>query len=81
MKNKLLIIFSLIFLSGAAQSQCNWTTVVNESFEYTTVIPGVIPNSIYQDVPQTYAGTVHSGTYGMYLNIQNGYTGMLYSQE
>lgn len=61
-------------------SQCNWTSVFFDSYEYTTPIPYIIPGSTYQNDPQTYAGCVRSGTRGMYLNITDGYTGLLYSQ-
>lgn len=74
------LFLTLIFNSFTGFTQCNWTEIYQESYEYTTPIPYVIPGTTYQDVPQTYAGCVRTGTYGMYLNIVDGYTGMLYSQ-
>ncbi|MNK05581.1 hypothetical protein D3C87_234640 [compost metagenome] len=61
-------------------SQCNWTSIFFDSYEYTTPIPYIIPGSTYQNDPQTYAGCVRTGNRGMYLNITDGYTGPLYSQ-
>ncbi len=61
-------------------SQCNWTSVFYDSYEYTTVIPYILPGATYQNTPQTYAGCVRTGTRGMYLNITNGFIGALYLQ-
>ena len=61
-------------------SQCTWTSVFFDSFEYSTPIPYIIPGSTYQNDPQTYPGCVRTGSKGMYLNIADGYTGLLYSQ-
>jgi gliding motility-associated-like protein len=79
MKNTL---YSLIFilLSGFINAQCSWTSIYFESYEYTTTIPYIIPGSTVHNTPQTFAGCVNSGSRGMYLNITNGYTGLLYSQ-
>lgn len=51
-----------------------------ESYEYTTVIPYLVSGTTYQDTPQTYAGCIRTGNYGMYMNIVDGYVGLLYSQ-
>lgn len=74
----LLLVFSCSSIWGF--SQCNWTQIYYESYEYTTVIPYLLPGTTYQDTPQTYAGCVRTGTYGLYMNIVDGYVGMLYSQ-
>lgn len=60
-------------------AQCNWTTVAYESYEYTTTIPYIVPGTVYQSTPQTYAGCVRTGARGMYMNIVNGYIGILYN--
>ena len=71
-------LFSLVDL----RAQCTWTTVSAESFEYTNVIPHLLPGKVYQDSPQTtaLANCVRTGNRGMYLNIINGETGLLYSR-
>lgn len=74
----LLLLFISNYFTG--YTQCNWTQIYQESYEYTTVIPHLLPGTTYQNNPQTYAGCVRTGTYGMYMNIVDGYTGMLYSQ-
>ena len=75
-----LLAISVILISLKSSTQCTWSTYVNEDFEYTTVIPHVIPGTTYQNTPQTYAGCVHSGTRGMYLNIVDGFSGMIYNR-
>lgn len=76
---KLWFLLTLVF-PCISFSQCNWTSVFYDSFEYTTAIPYIIPGSTYQNDPQTYAGCVRTGTRGMYLNIVDGYSGPLYVQ-
>lgn len=70
-----------LFLTGTAGAQCTWTTVNSDSFEYTTAIPGLNPATVYQNTPQTWPGNIHSGSYGMYLNIVDGYSGLLFSRS
>lgn len=81
---KLLTVSSLFLIlisnSFTGLAQCNWTQIYYESYEYTTVIPYLLPGTTYQNTPQTYAGCVRTGASGMYMNIVDGYTGMLYSQ-
>ncbi len=67
-------------MSTSAFSQCNWSTIFSDSYEYSTVIPYIVPGSTYQNTPQTYAGCVRTGSQGMYLNITDGYLGPLYVQ-
>jgi gliding motility-associated-like protein len=74
------LIVLAVFMHSNAFSQCNWTSVFFDSFEYTTPIPYIIAGSTYQDDPQTFAGCVRTGSRGMYLNITDGYIGTLYSQ-
>ncbi len=80
---KLLTVSSLFlaFISNyfTGLAQCNWTQIYQESYEYTTAIPYLLPGTTYQNTPQTYAGCVRTGTSGMYMNIVDGYIGMLYS--
>lgn len=73
-------VFITLGIPFAGFSQCTWTSVFFDSFEYTTAIPYIIPGATYQNDPQTYAGCVRTGTRGMYLNIADGYLGTLYSQ-
>lgn len=73
-------IFVSIGISFNSFSQCNWTSVFYDSFEYTTVIPYIIPGSTYQDTPQTYPGCIRTGSQGMYMNIVDGFAGLLYNQ-
>lgn len=81
---KYLIPFLLAFLSAAlptaGRAQCSWTTYFYDSFEYSTVIPYIIPGQTYQNTPQSWAGCVHAGSLGMYLNIVDGATGLIYDQ-
>lgn len=73
-------IFVSVGISFNSFSQCNWTSVFYDSFEYTTVIPYIIPGSTYQDTPQTYPGCIRTGSQGMYLNIVDGFAGLIYNQ-
>ncbi len=75
-----LLAISITLVSLKSSAQCTWSTYVNEDFEYTTVIPHIVPGTTYQNTPQTYAGCVHSGTRGMYLNIVDGFSGMIYNR-
>lgn len=75
-----LILLSVLFSGFRGFAQCNWTQIYEESYEYTTVIPYLLPGTTYQNTPQTYAGCIRSGSYGMYMNIVDGYLGLLYSQ-
>lgn len=81
---KLLIVssFFLLLVSNSLPgfAQCNWTQIYQESYEYSTAIPYLLPGTTYQNTPQTYAGCVRTGSSGMYMNIVDGYVGMLYSQ-
>lgn len=76
--------FFLLFISTFfdLKAQCTWAVVSNESFEYTNVIPHLLPGKVYHDSPQTtaLANCVRTGNRGMYLNIINGETGLLYSR-
>lgn len=69
-----------MLVAGNMYAQCNWTSVYYESYEYTTVIPYLIPGTTYQDTPQTYAGCVRTGSSGMYLNFVDGVSGLVYNQ-
>lgn len=50
-------------------SQCNWETVVFDSYEYQTVVPHLIPGSTVHNTPKSYA--VYSGNYSLYMNMTN----------
>jgi gliding motility-associated-like protein len=73
----LLLTFSSNFKT---QAQCNWTQIYDESYEYTTAIPYLLPGTTYQNTPQQWAGCIRTGSYGMYMNIVDGYIGQLYLQ-
>ncbi len=77
------IVFLLLFISSniSYSQQCSWSSIFFESFEYASAIPGLVAGTTYQTTPQvqTFANCVRSGTRGMYMNIVNGYTGILYS--
>ncbi len=78
----ILLVLSSIFMHQS-YAQCNWTNVMSEGYEYATPIPHLVPGSVYHMNPQTAAfapGAVHSGGSGMYMNIVDGYNGMLYNQ-
>lgn len=55
--------------SSAVNAQCTWADVSLESFEYTTVIPGLTPGTTFQNTPQTFPGCVHNGARGLYMNF------------
>lgn len=77
------IVFLLLFISSnlSYSQQCSWSTVYTESFEYASIIPGLIPGTVYHNTPQfqSFANCVRSGSRGMYMNIVDGFSGMLYS--
>jgi len=79
LKSFLLIVIPTI-VSLKSSAQCTWSTYVAEDFEYTTVIPHMIPGTTYQNTPQTFAGCVHSGSRGMYMNIVDGFSGLIYDR-
>lgn len=67
-------------MSSPSFSQCNWNTIFSDSYEYTTVIPHIIPGTTYQNTPQTFAGCIRTGSRGMYLNIVDNFSGLIYNQ-
>jgi gliding motility-associated-like protein len=69
-----------ILWSLSVKAQCTWSTHFYDNFEYTTVIPYIIPGTTYQNTPQTFAGCVHAGTRGLYLNFADGVSGLVYNQ-
>jgi len=79
---KLVSLLLLCSICFTGTSQCLWNAVSSESYEYTTVIPYLIPGKVYHDTPQTtsLANCVRTGTRGVYMNIVNGETGIIYSQ-
>jgi gliding motility-associated-like protein len=75
-----ILCFCILLLGLNAKAQCTWTSFFYDSFEYTTVIPYIIPGTTYQNTPQTFAGCVHAGSRGLYLNFADGVSGMVYDQ-
>lgn len=76
----LIVSILTLFHSSGTFSQCTWTEIDFDSFEYNTTIPDLIPGTTYQDTPQTFAGCVRTGSRGLYMNIVDGYLGQLYSR-
>ena len=72
--------FISLGISFNSFSQCNWTSVFFDSYEYATVIPYIVPGTTYQNTPQTYPGCIRTGSQGMYLNIVDGFSGLIYDQ-
>ncbi len=58
-----------IFSIRNVHAQCNWQTVLTDSYEYQTPCPDLIPGTTVHVVPQSWA--VHSGTYSLYMNFIN----------
>jgi len=79
---KLLSLLTLLSLGFTGSAQCVWSSVYFESYEYTTVIPYLVPGKVFHDTPQTtaLANCVRTGSRGVYMNIIDGQTGTLYSQ-
>lgn len=80
--HKFLFLAIFAFSAQLVRSQCNWTEIYYESYEYTTVVPYLIPGSVYHDTPQTtaLANCVRTGSRGLYMNVVDNYTGLIYSQ-
>lgn len=68
----LLILFAL--LGQNVQAQCTWTTQFYDGFEYSTPCPDIIPNTIYQTTPQSFA--VRTGAKSLYANFINCVSGV-----
>lgn len=64
-----LLCLYLTFTGDVAVSQCTWSTVLSDGFEYQTSCPYIIPGTVIHYTPQTFAA--HSGTYSIYLNFIN----------
>lgn len=78
-------IFITILFSQVVRAQCNWTSIFYDSYEYTTVVPYIVPGATYHNVPFTNADAsggqvARTGSRGLYFNIVNGYLGLVYSQ-
>ncbi len=70
--NSMKRLVQIIFLScimTPAFAQCNWETVVFDSYEYQTVVPHLIPGATIHNTPKSYA--VYSGNYSLYMNMTN----------
>ena len=77
----IVLIASMLLLSmNHTWAQCTWSNYFFDSFESTAVIPHIIPGTTYQNTSQTFAGCIHSGSRGLYLNIADGFAGMIYNQ-
>ena len=81
MKSFLLGGFISLCLSFGANAQCsNWMVENFDSFEYGTICPYLIPGTVYHLIPQNSGfGPNHSGNTHLYLNFQNGFTGVAFT--
>ncbi len=74
------VVFSvLLFVASLTNAQCNgnWTSVDFDSFEYAGNCPYLIPGSVYHLTPMGAGfGPSYSGNLHLYLNFQNGFTGV-----
>lgn len=69
----------VLFFSTFVSAQCNgnWTSVDFDSFEYATNCPYLIPGSVFHLTPMNSGfGPNYSGNLHLYLNFQNGFTGV-----
>lgn len=78
--HQLFAVTAFVLASLTTRAQCTWAPIFTDSYEYTTVIPYIIPGTTYQDTPQTFAGCIRTGNRGMYLNIVDNFSGLIYSQ-
>lgn len=72
MKKRVLFALILLVLTGgftSTSAQCNWEPLINDGFEYTSAIVGILPGTTVHTTPQTFA--VHSGSTAAYLNFLN----------
>lgn len=72
MKKILSALFLTTLLLGPvfrSKAQCNWEAQINDGFEYSTAIIGILPGTTVHTTPQTFA--VHSGSSAAYLNFLN----------
>ena len=80
MKAIFIIVLTFFLSNNRILAQCTWSNYFFDSYEYTTVIPYIVPGATYQNTPQTFPGCIHTGSRGLYLNIVDGYIGMIYDQ-
>lgn len=64
---------------------CQFDTVLFDSYEYTTNIPGLIAGATIHSSPRdgtsgTFLNRQHSGDYLFYMNFSNGYSGAVYER-
>mgnify|MGYP000403897476 CR=1 FL=1 len=69
---KALSIITLLLISVTSHSQCTWTEVDFEGFEYATACPDLIGGTTYHPIPSTYSAGQHSGNTYMYMNFVTG---------
>lgn len=68
---KIVLVLLLHFaFSTVLKSQCTYSSIDFDGFEYTTVNPGLVVGTVYHLPPQTYAA--HTGFRGVYMNFVNG---------
>jgi len=74
MKKSILLLFFTVFTAKAyPQTGCNWQTLQQDGFEYTTPIPDLLPGIAVHSSPMAtgFANgyVAYAGTYAMYLNF------------
>lgn len=62
----------VLLISLTSYSQCVWTEVDFEGFEYATACPDLIPGTTYHPIPSTYSSGQHTGNTYMYMNFVTG---------
>jgi hypothetical protein len=67
--NRILQTLLLTFILSPVFAQCNWETVLFDSYEYQTVVPHLIPGATVHNTPKSYA--VFSGNFSLYMNMTN----------
>lgn len=71
----LFLFFTFLTTIGHSQSNCNWQTLEQDGFEYTTAIPDLQPGVCVHSnpMPTGFASgyVAYAGTYAMYMNFIN----------
>jgi Secretion system C-terminal sorting domain len=67
----LFLIFAAIAINtNNATAQCTWKTILTDGYEYSTIVPDIIPGTTIHNTPQSFA--VRTGAKSLYMNFTNG---------
>lgn len=66
-------------ISSPIYSQCEWNSLEFDGFEHTNVDPSFIVSSCYTSGSPSNSA-IHNGGYGLYMNFQNGFSGLVYDR-